>query len=169
MKLKYTFLLLLPTFLLAGGGDGGTDIVERTINFSIFAAILYYLIADKAKEFFTGRTKDIADRLSSLEAKVQETKDLKDEATAKVETAKKSSKEIIELAHKEVEMQSSKLKESFENDVKYLEKSYEDKKEILQKKMTGEVVSEVIGDLFADGGVTLGEDELVNIINKKVA
>jgi len=168
LKLKYTFLLLLPTFLLASE-EGGTDIVARTINFSIFAAILYYLIADKAKAFFTGRTKEIADRLSSLEAKVQETKNLKDEASAKVETAKKSSKEIIELAHKEVEMQSSKLKESFEHDRAYLEKSYEDKKEILQKKMTSEVVSEVIGDLFADGGVALGEDELVNIINKKVA
>lgn len=168
MKLKYTFLLLLPTFLLASE-EGGTDIIERTINFSIFAAILYYLIADKAKAFFTGRTKDIADRLSSLESKVQETKVLKSEAVASVDSAKRSSVEIIELAHKEVEMQSAKLKDIFEHDVAYLEKSYEDKKEILQKKMTEEVVSEVINDLFADGGVSLGDDELVNIINKKVA
>jgi len=170
LKLITALLVLVPVFLFASEeAKEGTDIVARVINFSIFAGILYYLIADKVKEFFTGRTKDIADKLSSLQAKVEETKELKQKAAQKVKESEEEAKELLELAHKEAELQIAKLKENSKHEIENLIKSYESKKEVLEKKMTAEVVDEVIEKLFSNDGVSLSEDELVNIINKKVA
>ena len=45
-------LALVPVALLANEGAVETDLVQRTVNFIIFAGILWYLIADKIKAFF---------------------------------------------------------------------------------------------------------------------
>ena len=170
MKLLTTLLLLVPVFLFASEeAKEGTDIVARVINFFIFAGILYYLIADKVKAFFTGRTKEIADKLSSLQAKVEETKELKQKAAQKVKESEEEAKELVELAHKEAELQIEKLKEASKNDIENLIKSFESKKEVLEKKMIAEVINEVMDSLFSNKGLSLSEDELINIINKKVA
>jgi F-type H+-transporting ATPase subunit b len=147
----------------------GSDIVARVINFSIFAGILYYLIADKVKVFFTTRTKEIADKLSSLQAKVEKTKELKQKAVQRVKESEEEAKELVELAHKEAELQIEKLKEASKSDIKNLIKSFESKKEVLEKKMATEVVSEIMDSLFSSNGLSLSEDELINIIDKKVA
>lgn len=170
MKLIITLLAITPIFLFANEeAKEGTDIVARVINFSIFAAILYYLIAGKIKDFFTGRTKEIADKLSSVQERVQETKELKQSASKKLEDSQKEAKEIVELAKKEAELQIEKLKENFTGDIDNLVKSYESKKEVLEKKMSSSVVDGVVEELFGKDGFTLESDDLINIINKKVA
>ena len=58
MKKFYFASLLIPTVLLAAG-EGETDIVERTINFVIYIAILYYLAADKIKAIFVARQESL--------------------------------------------------------------------------------------------------------------
>ena len=170
MKLLTAFFVLVPVFLFASEeAKDGTDIVARVVNFAIFAGILYYLIADKVKAFFTGRTKEIANKLSSLQTKIEETKELKQKALQKVKESEEEAKELVELAYKEAELQIEKLKEASKQDIENLVKSYKAKKEVLEKKMTSEVVSEIIESLFSNNGISLSGDELVNIINKKVA
>ncbi len=170
MKLIITLLVFVPVFLFASEeASEGSDIVARVINFSIFAGILYYLIADKVKVFFTTRTKEIADKLSSLQAKVEKTKELKQKAVQRVKESEEEAKELVELAHKEAELQIEKLKEASKSDIKNLIKSFESKKEVLEKKMATEVVSEIMDSLFSSNGLSLSEDELINIIDKKVA
>jgi len=165
-----TLLVFVPVFLFASEeASEGSDIVARVINFSIFAGILYYLIADKVKVFFTTRTKEIADKLSSLQAKVEKTKELKQKAVQRVKESEEEAKELVELAHKEAELQIEKLKEASKSDIKNLIKSFESKKEVLEKKMATEVVSEIMDSLFSSNGLSLSEDELINIIDKKVA
>jgi len=167
----FSILLFVPLFLFGSeeAAKEGTDIVVRVINFVIFAAILYYLVADKARAFFSGRTKEIAEKLSSVQEKVKKTKELKQEAAKKFQNSQAEAEELIEIAKKEAEIQIEKLKENFTQDIKNLEKSYEDKKEVLEKKMSEEVVSNVIDELFGSNGISLNEDELVSIISKKVA
>ena len=170
MKLIITLLAITPIFLFANEeAKEGTDIVARVINFAIFAGILYYLIAGKIKDFFTGRTKEIAEKLSSVETKVKETKELKASAAKKLEDSEEEAKEIVELARKEAELQIEKLKENFSSDIDNLVKSYESKKEVLEKKMSISVVDGVVEELFGNDGVTLESDDLINIVNKKVA
>ena len=64
--------------------DGGYDIVPRTINFIIFAAILYYLIANPVKNAYKGRIEGIAARLDNIEQKLKESKAKKDDAIKRV-------------------------------------------------------------------------------------
>ena len=87
------FLVLPLSTMLASGGEnseGGTDIIPRTVHFLIFAAILYWLIADKLRAFLNGRSDEIATRLSAAQEKVKAAKIEKENALAKVEEAKES-------------------------------------------------------------------------------
>jgi F-type H+-transporting ATPase subunit b len=156
--------------MLAAGhdGEGKTDIVPRVINFAIFATILYYLLAKPIKEFFTGRTTEIADRLSSIQDKLKASKDEKDKALKGVQEADENAADIINVAKKEAEMLTKKIEENLEQDLINLEKSYEDRMEIETKKTKRSVVEEVINEMLSEK-VSLSNDELVNIINKKVA
>ena len=53
-------LALAPMALFAQeGAETDYDIVQRTVNFIIFAGILWYLLADKIKAFFADRTLSI--------------------------------------------------------------------------------------------------------------
>ncbi len=170
MKKSIFIISFLSLSLFANeGSHEGTDIVARVINFAIFAAILYYLIADKIKAFFESRTQEIASKLSSIEEKIEETKKAKEEAQKKLEDSKIKAKELVETAKKEAEIQIEKMKQDLQLDIKHLHSSYESKKELAQKKMTQEVVEEIIEELFGAKGVKLSPAELVNIINKKVA
>ena len=54
--MKKLLVVLIGTFLFASEG-GETDIVARVINFLIFVAILWYLIADKVSKYHKIATK----------------------------------------------------------------------------------------------------------------
>ena len=172
MKLKYFALLLLaPAVLFAAGGDGDgkTDIVPRVINFAIFAGILYYLLAKPIKDFFTGRTNDIADKLTQIQDKLKKTKEEKEKALQKVKDADAIAKDIIETAKTESKMLEAKIEQNLKNDLDNLQKSYSDRIGIEEKKMTKGVVSEVVEDMFKGKKTELKNDDFLNIIKKKVA
>ncbi|HIP02717.1 MAG TPA: F0F1 ATP synthase subunit B [Campylobacterales bacterium] len=172
MKLKYFMLLLLPAVLFASGaaeGEGKTDIVPRVINFVIFASILYYLIAKPLKDYFTGRTTEIADRLTSIQDKLKESKDEKEQALQSVKDADVSAVDIIETAKKEAEMLSDKVAQNLKKDLENLQKSHDDRIIVEEKKMSRGVVEEVIESIFDNGKINLKNDDFLNIIKKKVA
>lgn len=172
MKKKTVFLiaLLLPILVFASEeAHEGTDIVSRTINFLIFAAILYYLIAKPIREFFANRRDEIATRLESVQKKVQETKSLKEEALKELEEAKANAKSLVETAHKEVELLSEKYEKDLESELKNLEKGYEERMEIEKRKSIRNSVSEILNELFKEGGIKLDENSLVKILLKKAA
>ncbi len=172
MKLKYFMLLLLPVVVLASGsaeGEKGTDIVPRVINFAIFAGILYYLIAKPLKDFFVGRTNDIADRLSSIQDKLKESKEAKEQAIEGIKDADKKAIDIIETAKKEAQMLSDKVSQNLEKELENLQKSYDDRIQIEEKKMVQTVTKEVIDEMFESGKIDLSNSDFLNIIKKKVA
>ena len=173
MKLKYLIFLVLPlSAMFASGGEGSgetTDIAPRTVHFLIFAAILYWLLADKLRAFFNGRSDEIATRLSAAQEKVKVAKLEKEEALAKVEIAKDSAKSIIETAYKEAALLSDKISDNVDNEIRNLEKSSKDSMEVEEKKMQRDVVSEIVDQMFDKDATQLSSDDFVNIINKKVA
>ncbi len=176
MQLNYLYLLvaalLLPVLAIASegaGAEGGTDIVARTINFLIFAAILWYLIADKVKAFFQNRTTSVAKELTEIEEKLNSVKAAKEAAQKEAKEAHDKAKELIEIAKKEGAMLAEKIEADTENEIAYLKKALAERMEIEEKKMTREVVSEVIEEMFGSGKVSLSNDDFVNIIRKKVA
>jgi F-type H+-transporting ATPase subunit b len=171
MKIKYFLLILAPALLLAsGGGTGGeTDIFPRTVNFIIFAAILYYLAAKPIKEFLSGRKDEIAGKLDSIQVKLRESHGKKDLALQKVEEAKVTARVLVETAKKEAILLAERISAEADAEIENLEKVFQDKIIIERRKITRTVVGELLDDMFKDGSVSLDQDEIVKIVSKKVA
>ena len=164
MKSKI-LLLLFPYVLMA---DGGYDIVPRTINFIIFAAILYYLIANPVKNAYKGRIESIAARLDNIEQKLKESKAKKDDAIKRVEEAKANADSLVETARKEAFLISERIKEETMQEIVNLEKSFQDQKEFEKRRMVKSVVGEILNEIFASDSVKMDQSELINIMLKRV-
>jgi F-type H+-transporting ATPase subunit b len=171
VKLKWLIALGLSAGVLfaSDGGSTETDFVPRVVNFLIFAVIIYYLLAEKAKVFFSSRQQEISAKLESVQDKVKASKKNKDDALSKVESAKKMADEIIATAKKEVAIISDNIAKSAENDLVILTKHQKEQKELEQRKMTKEVVSDVLKEMFEDGGFAINEKEFINVILKRIA
>ena len=81
MNIKFILLLAAPMLAFgAGSGSGEYDIIPRVINFVIFFAILYYLIAKPVKAAYHGRINAIANRLNAIQEKLKASNAKKEEA-----------------------------------------------------------------------------------------
>ncbi len=160
-------ILLLPAFLFAG--EGHTDIIPRTINFLIFAAILYRFIAEPIKSFLKDRSNGILNLLKSIQEKVDESKKIKKDALANLESSKVLAQNIIEDAKKEAELLVLRIQEEFENELKIMQKHYEDKQDVERRKMVKLVIAETIDSLLGEELESFNNKELINIVIKKVA
>jgi F-type H+-transporting ATPase subunit b len=171
MKMNYFLLLLAPIALLANSGESGgsTDILPRTINFLIFAAIMYYYVADAAKQWYVGRKTEIATKLDSIQVKLKESNSKKEIALQKVEEAKANARVLVETAKKEAVLLADKVALEAEAEIEGLEKVFEDRVTIERRKMQRVIVSEVLDEMFKEGSIALDNDEIVKIVNKKVA
>ena len=169
MKIKYLLFLILPAYSFASGGDGETDFVPRVVNFLIFFGILYYLLADLIKNFFSGRIQGIADELENIQKKLKESQSAKVSAVESVGDAKLHAKEIIETAKGEAKILAQKIQDDAVNEISNIEKSHSERIEIEERKMVREVVGEIVDDIFEDGSVSLNRDDFVNLVLKKAA
>ncbi len=161
------FLLFLPVFVFAG--ESGTDIIPRTINFLIFAAILYRFIAEPIKNFFKGRSDDVLNSLKSIQKKIKESKDAKKLAIKKLEDSKILAKNIIEDAKKEAQLLVDRIEEDLKNELDLLQKYHNERKDIEKRKMVKEVVAQIVESLFSQDIQAFDNKELINIVMKKVA
>ena len=168
MNLKWLLLLVVSSGILFGS-DGGTDIVPRTVNFIIFTAIIYYLLADFTKNFFKKRREEIASKLNSVQTKVKESKKRREEATLKVKEAGRVAEEIVATAKKEALIISENFDKSLKFDLEILDKQHQEQIELESRKMKRVVVSEVLKEMFEDDGIAINEKEFVNIILKRVS
>ncbi len=169
MKLRYMLLLLTPALLLASGGSGETDIFVRSINFVIFASIMYYLLADHVKDAYKGRIAGIADRLNSIQVKVKESVAAKEAAQAKVEEAKANALSLVETSKKEAQLLSAKVANDTNVELQNLEKGFKEKTQIEKHRMTRNVVVNVLDEMFDNDAISIDKEELVKIVMKKVA
>lgn len=173
MKFKYLLLTLVlsPAFVFASeaAAEGGTDIVARTVNFLIFAAILYYLLADKIRAYFRGRTAAIAKRLTEIQEKLNSAREAKESAAKELENAKVKAKELVETAKKEAQLLSEKIEKDAEAEIAHLKHAFTERMQIEEKKMTRNVVSEVIEEVFQGDALQLSNEDFIKIIKKKVA
>jgi len=153
----------------APAADVETDIVQRTVNFLIFAGIVYYLIADPVKAFFTGRTKEIAAELEKVQERLKESKAAKEAANAKIEEAKKLADEIMVSCKKENVVINEKMAAQLETDLNNLEKQQEDIMGLEKRQMVRDLVEEVLADALNQDETVLDKNAFAEIISKKVA
>ena len=168
-KVLLTLLSITPLVLFANDSEVHTDIVERSVNFFIFAAILYYLLADKMKTFFGDRTKSIQAELDKAQEMIKESQKRVDDAKKEVEKSKAIAEELIAAANGDIESIKSKINDSVEQEIKVLGKVSMDKQDIETREVKKEVVQNILDQLLSDDNIALSQDDLANIILKKVA
>ena len=143
-----------------------SDFIPRVINFVIFVAILWYLLADKVKTFYAERSQNIADSFAEVEAKLKESKAEKEALKAQVEEAHKKAEDIVKTAQKEVEIIKSNILNSAKAEVEAMQKQFNDYKSFEESKMKKEVVKGYLDNLVKD--IHLSSEEVANIVTKKV-
>ncbi len=163
------FIASATVFASSGAAEGGTDIVPRTINFLIFAGIIWYLIAEPVKNFFVGRSNGIADELNKVQVKLRESKEAKEAAVRQVEDAKTLAVEIMAAAEKEKHVLSDNIMNQCDADLENLTKQNSAVMNLEQRKAIRNIVDDVMNDVMAQAGKSLDKDKMAKIIMKKVA
>ena len=174
MLKKYMVFLFLvsPIALLASSGHSEnveTDIGVRVINFAIFAGILYYLLADTIREFFSSRIASIQGDLDRVQKILKESQSKRDVALSKIEEAKKIAEDIVTMANSDIETLQNKIENDALHTISGLEKQFDDRCAMEIKKAKEIVVKEILEELLDNDNINLSKKELSNIITKKVA
>lgn len=168
-KLAY-LILLIPLFGLASSTNGADyDIIPRVINFVIFIAILLYFIATPLKNFYKSRILRISSKLDEIQKKLLESKNKKLSAVKKLEEAKTDASNALITAKKEAEMLAAKIKKQNAEQLALLDKYFEEYKGYELRKMRKKVVSELLTEMFSDTNVELKQNEIIDIMVKKVS
>ncbi len=180
-KIILLSLLVVPAVLLASGhADGETsryfmqtgrenDFWPRVVNFTIFASLLYYLVANPIRDFFKGRSAGIATQLSEIEEKLQAAKDEKKEAQARLNASEKKAEELLVDAKAEAVILAEKIATANQNELASLEKQLEEKMTLEERKSAREAIDEVLSENITTDDINLDEKKVVEIISKKVA
>jgi F-type H+-transporting ATPase subunit b len=168
-KILFALSVVVPLSLFASDANVETDILERTVNFFIFAAIIYYLLADKVKTFFVDRTKSIQADLDKVQDLLKASEKRIADAKLEIENAKKVAEELVESANNDVDAIKKKVEIALEQEIAFLSKSFDEKTELETRKVKKEVVQDVLNQLLSNENIELSQNELTNIISKKVA
>ena len=134
-KLLFILSCVTPLALLASDANVETDILQRTVNFIIFVGILYYLLAQKAKDFFTERTASIQSELDKVQDVLKESEAKIENAKVELENAKKLANEIVESANADINSIKTSIEQNIDFEIAGLSTSFDDKIEVETEKL----------------------------------
>lgn len=180
-KLVILSLLVMPALLLASGhaqsGEATkyfaltgreTDFLPRTVNFLIFAGLLYYLIADKLKAFLVGRQEGIANQLKEIENKLELAKKEEKNAQALVKDSEIKAKSIVADAKNEAVFLAEKIMQANVQDIAILDKQMQEKMDLETKKSLKDTIQNILSENISIDDVELSNKSVVSIIDRKV-
>lgn len=172
MSRVIVFMLMISTYALASGGsaqDAGTDIVQRTVNFALFAGLVWYLVAEPAKNYFAARSQAISDELKKVQDRLNESITLKKDALAKIEDAEKFAEELAVSSKKENKIINDNMMVQCETELENLVKQQNVLSDFEQRKMIRVVVEDIINEVLAQSSGSFDKEAMANVILKKVA
>jgi len=163
------FMLMISTYALASSGNAETDIVQRTVNFLLFAGLIWYLVAEPAKSYFASRSQGIADEMKRVQDKLRESASLKKEALAKVAAAEKFAADLVVNSKKENKVINDSIITQCEADLEILAKQQTVLMDFEQRKMVRSVVENILGEVLSQSDDSFDKEAMANVILKKVA
>lgn len=166
------FMLMMSTYALASSGNAehaGTDIVQRTVNFLLFAGLIWYLVAEPAKNYFASRSQSIADEMKKVQDKLKETASLKKDALAKVSAAEKFAADLAVSSKKENKIINDSIMTQCDADIETMIKHQAVLIEFEQRKMVRSVVEDTLKDALSQSDDSFDKEAMANVILKKVA
>jgi F-type H+-transporting ATPase subunit b len=161
----------MSTYALASGHDEGaqTDIVQRTVNFLLFAGLIWYLVAEPVKSYFAARSKAISDELQKVQEKLNESIALKKEALSKITEAEKYASALEVTSKKENKLINDKMMFQCESELEILSKQNASLMDFEQRKMVRSVVENVLSEVLSQSADSFDTEAMANVILKKVA
>ena len=164
-------IIMISTYALASSGaeGGGTDIVQRTVNFLLFFGLIWYLIAEPAKNYFAARSQGIADELQKVQDKLGESVSLKKEALAKISDAEKFAEELVTVSKKENKIINDNIMLQCEADLETVTKQNNSLMEFEQRKMVRTVVEVIMTEVLSQSSESFDKEAMASVILKKVA
>jgi len=163
-------VLMISTYALASNGEQSTtDIVQRTVNFLLFAGLVWYLIAEPVKSYFSSRSKSISDELQKVQEKLKETIAKKKEALGKISDAEKFKAELRVASKKENKIINDNIMAQCDAELETLSKQSISLKEFEQRKMVRGIVEEILNDVLVQSSDSFDKEAMANVILKKVA
>jgi len=176
-------LLLAPVMILANSGHHVDpeatryfkltgrvdDFWQRVLNFAIFSGIVYYLVANPIKDFFKGRSTDIANQIKEIEAKLEESKNEEKLAQENLVKAQNKAKEIISDSNIEAKILVDNIISKSDEALISMEKHLEEKMEVEKKKMVKATISELLESGIDSSDIAIDSSKVVSLISKKVA
>ncbi|QOP45340.1 F0F1 ATP synthase subunit B [Sulfurimonas paralvinellae] len=163
-------ILMISTVAFASEAEhAGTDIVQRTVNFLLFAGLIWYLVAEPVKNYFSGRSQGIADELKKVQEKLDESIALKKEALAKISEAEKFAEELAVSSKKENKILNDSIMTQCDAELEAMVKQHASKKEFEQKNMVRDVVETIVAQTLDQSSEIFDREAMANVILKKVA
>ena len=162
---------MISTYALASSGaeHGGTDIIQRTVNFLLFFGLIWYLVAEPAKNYFAARSQSIADELQKVQDKLSESVNLKKNSLSKISDAEKFAEELVTSSKKENKILNDNIMLQCESDLETITKQNASLMEFEQRKMVRTVVEEVLNEVLSQSTDSFDKEAMANVILKKVA
>jgi len=163
-------MLMISTYALASDAEhAGTDIVQRTVNFVLFAGLIWYLVAEPAKNYFASRSQGIADELQKVQDRLTESVTLKKDALAKISEAEKFAEELIVSSKKENKILNDNIMNQCNIDLETLSKQQVSLMEFEQRRMIRNVVEDTLNEVLNQSSESFDKEAMANVILKKVA
>jgi len=163
-------MLMLSSLALASGAEHAeTDIVQRTVNFLLFVGLIWYLVAEPAKNYFAGRSQAIADEMQKVQDKLKESVTLKKEALSKITDAEKFAQDLVVSSKKENKILNDNIMAQCEVDLEIISKQQDSLLDFEQRKMVRTVVEDTLNDVLGQSNEDFDKEAMANVILKKVA
>lgn len=169
MKLKLLALYLLGATAAFAAEGGEIDLLQRAVNFLIFAGLVYYLLAGKLKEFFAQRSGAIAAAFEKAQDRVKEARQNRENALRQLEEAKAKADEIVSVARQEAAMLSERVILRGEEESKILHKQKEEAMAVAGNRMVRNVVTQTMGDILGAEDILSDQNAIVEKMMKRVA
>jgi F-type H+-transporting ATPase subunit b len=161
---------MISTYALASeAGHGETDIVQRTVNFLLFAGLVWYLVGEPAKAYFASRSQGISGELKKVQEKLEESITLKKDALVKISDAEKFARNLLVSSKKENKVINDKIMNQCDTDLEIISTQSVSFKEFEERKMVRSVVEDVLNETLVQSSESFDKQAMVNVILKKVA
>ncbi|GHR74170.1 ATP synthase subunit b [Helicobacter pylori] len=168
VKMVLGFLILLSPLCATGLDISQTDIIERSLNFLLFAGILWYFLAKKLRSFLHSKSLEISKRLEEIQAQLKVSKENKKKLLKELEQAKEKAELIISDANKEAYTITQKYELQTKMDVENLIKNSKALMDLEVKKIKRELVESVFKDLRERKKVSFNAQDCVNILKQRL-
>ncbi|MFT2645163.1 F0F1 ATP synthase subunit B [Helicobacter pylori] len=168
VKMVLGFLILLSPLCATGLDISQTDIIERSLNFLLFAGILWYFLAKKLRSFLHSKSLEISKRLEEIQAQLKVSKENKKKLLKELDQAKEKAELIISDANKEAYTITQKYELQTKMDVENLIKNSKALMDLEVKKIKRELVESVFKDLRESKKASFNAQDCVNILKQRL-